>query len=92
MFDAYTDYPITELGDIENERAPIRKCKILTYDRDKYADVMVFFQDEDGDERVVITNFKAGYIYKNKVRYDDGIQFTYHQFTYDELITLPWTY
>jgi hypothetical protein len=87
MFDAFTDYPITELGDIENERAPIRKCKILTYDRDKYADVMVFFQDEDGDERVVITNFKAGYIYKNKVRYDDGIQFTY-----DELITLPWTY
>jgi hypothetical protein len=41
MFDAFTDYPITQLGDIENERAPIRKCKILTYDRDKYADVMV---------------------------------------------------
>jgi hypothetical protein len=87
MFDAFTDYPITELGDIENKRAPIRKCKILTYDRNKYADVMVFFQDADGDERVVISNFKAFYIYKNEARYDDGIQFTY-----DELITLPWTY
>ena len=87
MFDAFTDYPITQLGDIENEKAPIRKCKILTYDRNKYADVMVFFQDADGDERVVITNFKAFYIYKNEARYDDGIQFTY-----DELITLPWRY
>jgi hypothetical protein len=48
---------------------------------------MVFFQDADGDERVVISNFKAGYIYKNEARYDDGIQFTY-----DELITLPWRY
>jgi hypothetical protein len=87
MFDAYTDYPITQLGDIANEKAPVRKCKILTYDRDKYADVMIFFQDADGDERAVITNFKVGYIYKNEARYEDGITFTY-----DELITLPWTY
>ena len=87
MFDAFTDYPITELGDIANEKAPVRKCKILTYDRDKYADVMIFFQDADGDERSIVTSFKAGYIYKNEARYDDG-----ETFTYDELITLPWKY
>lgn len=87
MLDAFTDYPITEIGDIENEKAPIRKCKILTYDRNKYADVMVFFQDGDGDERVIITNFKAGYIYKNEARYENG-----EIFTYNELCTLPWAY
>lgn len=84
MFDAFTDYPITELGDIANEKAPIRKCKILTYDRDRYSDVLVFYTDSDGDERAMIANFKVGYIYKNEARYDDG-----ETFTYDELITLP---
>jgi hypothetical protein len=85
MIDAFTDYPIESFGDVPNEIAPIRKCKILTYDRNKYCDVMVYQVDEDGDLRGHITSFKSGYLYKNEARYDDGIPFTY-----DELMTLPW--
>jgi hypothetical protein len=84
---AYTDYPITEFGDIANELAPIRKCAILTWDRNKYCDVLVYFTDEDGDLRATVTNFKQFYLYKNEARIDDGIQFTD-----DELKTLPRTY
>ena len=87
MLDAYTDYPIDKLGDIEFEKAPIRKCAILTWDRNKYCDVLVYFVDEDGDLRGCITNFKQWYLYKNEARLDDGIQFTD-----DELKTLSWTY
>ena len=87
MIDAYTDYPITEYGDIEGEIAPIRKVKILTYDHDKYCDVMVYQVDDDGDLRATITNFKAGYLYKNEARLKGGIIFTDK-----ELETLPWTW
>ena len=86
MLDAFTDYPIEKLDDIEFEKAPIRKCTILTWDRNKYCDVLVYFVDEDGDLRGHITNFKQWYLYKNEARLDDGIQFTN-----DELKTLPWT-
>jgi len=87
MFDAYTDYPFEELGDTANEEAPIRKCTILTWDRNKYCDVLVYFVDGDGDLRGHITNFKQWYLYKNEARLDDGVQFTD-----DELMTLPWKY
>lgn len=81
MLDAYTDYPI------EFEKAPVRKCNILTWDRRKYCDVLVYFVDEDGDLRGHHTNFKQWYLYKNKARLDDGVQFTD-----DELKTLSWIY
>jgi len=46
MFDAFTDYPIhniyNDINDTDDTLAPIRKCKILTYDRNKYCDVLVF--------------------------------------------------
>jgi hypothetical protein len=87
MLDAYTDYPIVGLGDIEFEKSPIRKCTILTWDRNKYCDVLVYFVDKDGDLRGHITSFKQFYLYKNEVRIDDGVQFTD-----DELKTLPWRY
>ena len=29
---AYTDYPITELGDTPNQTAPVRKVVLLSYD------------------------------------------------------------
>ena len=87
MFDAYTDYPFTELGDTAGEEAPIRKCKILTWDRNKYCDILVYFVDEDGDLRRRVTSFKQFYLYKNEARIDDGVQFTD-----DELNTLPWRY
>jgi hypothetical protein len=87
MLDAFTDYPFEELNDTAGEKAPIRKCTILTWDRNKYCDVLVYFVDGDGDLRGHITNFKQWYLYKNEARLDDGVQFTD-----DELKTLSWTY
>lgn len=84
MIDAYTDYPIISFGDQEGEIAPIRKCTILTWDRNKYCDVLVYQLDSDGDMRGHVTNFKQFYVYKNEAR--DGIQFTD-----DELEFLAWT-
>lgn len=81
MLNAYTDYPIPTYGDEDNKIAPIRQCKILTWDRNKYCDVLVYQVDEDGDLRGTVVSFKQFYLYKN-----DGIQFTD-----DELKTLPWT-
>ena len=87
MFDAFTDYPIHNINDTDGTLAPIRKCKILTYDRNKYCDVLVFFTDTDGDERAIVASIKSGYCYKNEARFDDAVAFTY-----DELMTLPWKY
>jgi hypothetical protein len=86
MLEAFTDYPIESYGDESNKLAPIRKCLILTWDRNKYCDVLVYQVDEDGDLRGTVVNFKQFYIYKNEARLDDGIQFTN-----EELKTLPWT-
>ena len=90
MFDAFTDYPIhniyNDINDTDDTLAPVRKCKLLTYDRNKYCDVLVFYTDSDGDERAVVSNIKSGYCYKNEARYENG-----ETFTYDELITLPWS-
>ena len=87
MFDAFTDYPFTDLGDAEFKKAPIRKVKIIGHDRNKYVDIIVFFQDSDGDDRALVTNIKAGYVYKNESRYEGG-----ELFSHDELCQLPWTY
>ncbi len=90
MLDAFTDYPIPSYDDVEGEKAPIRKATILTYDRNKYCDVLVYQVDEDGDLRGTVVNFKCFYLYKNEARLDgwgpEGIQFTD-----EELETLPWT-
>lgn len=91
MLDAYTDCPIhniyDDVNDTDDTLAPIRKIKILTFDKDKYCDVLVFFTDTDGDERAMVTTIKSRYCYKNKARIKDGTLFTY-----DELNTLPWRY
>ena len=87
MLDAYTDYPFEELGDTAGQIAPIRKCTILTWDRNKYCDILVYFVDKDGDLRGHINNIKQFYLYKNEARIDDG-----EQFSDDELKTLSWTY
>jgi len=90
MLDAFTDYPIPSYGDVNGEEAPIRKCTILTWDRNKYCDVLVYQVDKDGDLRGCVVNFKQFYLYKNEARIGglgpEGIQFTD-----DELKTLPWT-
>jgi hypothetical protein len=58
--EAYTDYPIVELGDIPNEEAPVRPCTVLGWDDNKYAFVEV------GGVR---TTFKVGYIYQREGRW-----------------------
>ena len=55
----YTDYPIVELGDKEFIEAPIRKCKILSYDDNKYLYIEV-----EGVEK----EMKRGYVYNKKGR------------------------
>ena len=56
---AWTDYPITRLGDLAGEEAPVRPCKILSYDGDKYCRVKV--------GRYVET-IKAAYLYQKPGR------------------------
>lgn len=51
---AFTDYPLTELGDVPGEKASIRCVEPLFYDGNKY--VRVRFE---GGE----FTFKAGYLY-----------------------------
>jgi hypothetical protein len=85
MLDAYTDYPFESCGDTAGQTAPIRKCTILTYDRNKYCDILVYFVDSDGDARGYVDSIKAGYLYKNESRLDDGVIFSH-----DELKVLPW--
>lgn len=87
MIDCFTDYPFRELKDKGGEDAPIRKCKIITWDRNKYCDILVLFTDNDGDLRGHVNNIKQFYLYKNEARFDDGIPFTDK-----ELETLPWRY
>lgn len=85
MIDAFTDYPFPSCGDTAGQTVPIRKCTILTYDRNKYCDILVYFVDSDGDARGYVDSIKAGYLYKNEARIDDGVTFSD-----DELKALPW--
>ena len=60
---AFTDYPISELGDPQNKEAPIRECKPIDYDGNKYATVEV---------GGITTSFKSGYIYTTECRCGEG--------------------
>lgn len=53
--DAYTDYPFTFLGDEPHQKAPIRECRVIDYDGNKYCRIIV-----EGIE----TEVKSGYLYK----------------------------
>lgn len=61
---AFTDYPITALGDVAGERAPIRECVPINYDGDKYSVIQV--------EGILVT-LKAGYIYTTPCRCGEGV-------------------
>ena len=63
MIDAWTDYPITGLGDIAGEIAPIRRVKILSYDQNKYCMALI---EENGKR--VIQEIKSGYFYNRPAR------------------------
>lgn len=43
---AWTDYPFAQLGDPAYQKAPIRHVRVLAYDGDKYASVVVDGQHE----------------------------------------------
>lgn len=56
---AYTDYPITELGDKPNTVSPVRLVNVISYDGDKYCKVEV-----EGVKKEI----KSGYLYAKKGR------------------------
>lgn len=56
---AFTDYPITDLGDRPGAPAPIRACRIVSYDGNKYAQVLV---------GGYVVEIKAGYLYRTAAR------------------------
>lgn len=58
---AFTDYPIVELGDIANEKAPIRECAVVGWDGDKYCTVVV-------GSMLMEKQIKAGYLYTSAGR------------------------
>ena len=64
---AWTDYPITELGDAEGQEAPIRECEVISYDGDKYCDVIV---------GGVLTSTKCGYLYSTPGRFGEAPRVT----------------
>lgn len=51
---AYTDYPFEILGDTPGKLAPIRKIKVLAYDRNKYCKIRIY---------EIYFEIKTGYIY-----------------------------
>lgn len=59
QLNAWTDYPIAELGDPSGLRAPVRACLVLSYDGNKYCRISV-----EG----VTTEVKAGYLYRRPGR------------------------
>lgn len=59
---AWTDYPIVELGDTPGKLAPVRECKVLDWDGDKYCHIEV----EGVREHV-----KRGYLYRKAGRYGE---------------------
>lgn len=55
----WTDYPFVELGDMSGAKAPVRECKPVSYDGDKYLTIEV-----EG----VRVEVKRGYVYKHPGR------------------------
>ena len=43
---AWTDYPFIQLGDLENKKAPIREIEVVSYDGDKYCDIVVLWNKD----------------------------------------------
>jgi len=60
----YTDYPFTALGDPANLAAPLRRVRILSYDGNKYCEVLVEYVNKEGATLQHYDSIKAGYIYR----------------------------
>jgi len=67
---AWTDYPFTDLGDAEWQRAPVREIEVVSYDGDKYCRILV-----EGREAEI----KSGYIYQECGRLGDVPRITRSQ-------------
>jgi len=50
----WTNYPFVELGDTSRLLGPMRKCEVLTYDGDKYCEILI-----EG----YVVSAKRGYIF-----------------------------
>ena len=57
-----TDYPFTGLGDKSGKPAPIRWCKIVSYDGDKYVNIRVY--DTTMKKVLLGAEIKKGYVYR----------------------------
>lgn len=60
----WTDYPFVSLGDVEGQRAPIRRVTVVHYDQNKYATVIT--------PAGTMESLKRGYLYRNQARLSDG--------------------
>lgn len=56
---AWTDYPFPELGDTPCMKAPIRECRVISYDWNKYCVI------EIGGQQLTV---KIGYVYRKMGR------------------------
>jgi hypothetical protein len=56
---AWTDYPFPELGDMPGMQAPVRECRVLTYDWNKYCLIRI------GEHELTV---KIGYVYRKPGR------------------------
>lgn len=66
IIDAFTDYPIAELGDVDGEIAPIRAVTVVDYDGSLYCQVLVPGVAEP-------VEVKRWYLYSSRGRtWDDG--------------------
>jgi len=62
----YTDYPVSDFGDIPNQKAPVRKCRPLKVGKGKYITLVVY---DNKDERKTCTaTIKRGYVYSKEGR------------------------
>jgi len=57
---AWTDYPITELGDTPGQEAPIRQVFVVSWDGNKYASIII---PQEGRRYPIIKEIKVGYLY-----------------------------
>lgn len=73
----FTDYPFSDVGDVPGEKAPIRLCWIVGWDRNKYATIQVV-----GIEH--LQQVKYGYIYKAPGRLGEVESYTVAEL--DELL------
>ena len=77
QLDAYTNCSFIQLGDMGGLNTNFRKCEILTWDGDKYCDILVY-----DSSKGLVTSITSKYLYKTI--YPFPVEF----FTDDELQTV----